>query len=309
MDRILIGYLNDGRRIKHLNYMCKFLSQSTYCHKYTIIILSSEKTTLNICKEIIEKYNIDCVLSTCQSDYMPKIREFVNYALSNKYTHCFKMDNDIILPPHIFDYIYKEIYNLPENIGILLPCLYTSIPSAEYFIQDFLTHEEQSTMYKLFESFRYSGEFKNLNSVYPTKWSLESYFNMVEKMSSPNQGVYKAIHPIRFFKEATIKINEYAIKHRDSFFSPPNTPTLYVPDSPHYFMPQTFIMKTELLKNVFDSGLAYDSYDEVTLNRLIRREGKKIAFIRNCFGIHIAHNGYMTDFMNFEEIVLDRLFE
>ena len=52
MDRILIGYLNDGRRIKHLNYMCKFLSQSTYCHKYTIIILSSEKTTLNICKEI-----------------------------------------------------------------------------------------------------------------------------------------------------------------------------------------------------------------------------------------------------------------
>jgi hypothetical protein len=311
MDRILIGYLNDGRRMKHLNYMCKFLSQSTYCDKYTIIVLSSENTTQVKCKEVIEKYNINYVLSICHNDYMPKIKEFVNYAISNNYTHCFKMDNDIILPSFIFDYIISELPSLSEDVGILLPTLYTSSPSCEYFIEDFLDTDEKEIMYGLFEQYRYTDEFSVINDSYPQKWTLQGYSDMVEKMKNPNNGVYKAIHPIRYSSSITRRMNDYAIKHNNYFFNQEKTPYIYTCDFPYYFMPQTFIMKTELLSKVMDPSLAYDDYDEVTLNRLIRREGKKISFIRNCFGIHIAHNGHMKEenFMEYEEKVLDIFFK
>lgn len=73
-------------------------------------------------------------------------------------------------------------------------------------------------------------------------------------------------------------------------------------------MPQAFLMRTDPFVHVLDPTLKYDGYDEVTLNRLIRREHKKIAFIRNCFGIHIAHNGFTSNFLKYEEEVLNQLF-
>jgi hypothetical protein len=311
MNRILIGYLNDGRRFKHLDYMCKYLSQSNSAKYYTILLLSSSDEINIKCKTILEKYRLDYVIAPAQLHYMPKIGEFVKYALNNEYKYCFKMDNDIILPSFIFDYIMNELPSLSEEIGILLPTLYTSSPSCEYFIEDFLDTKEKEYMYELFEQYRYTDEFAVINHTYPQKWSLQAYSKMVEDMKNPNNGVYKAIHPIRYSSFITRKMNDFAIKYKNCFFTQEKIPYVFVCDFPYYFMPQAFLMKTELLTKVMDPSLVYDGYDEVTLNRLIRREGKKISFIRNCFGIHIAHNGHMKEenFMEYEEKILDIFFE
>ena len=239
---------------------------------------------------------------------MPKIKHFINYAKENNYKYCMKMDNDIILPPHIYDYIYENLSVLSEEIGILFPTLYTSIPSAEYFIEDFLTQNEKDIMYKIFSSFRYSDHFKTLNPVYPSPWNLEKYFDMVENMTKPHGGVFKAVHPIRWCFEATKKINDYAIEKKEQFLHTDKKPYIYVPNKTHYFMPQCYLMKVDLLEKVLDPSLAVDIYDEVTLNRLVRRENKKIAFVRNCFGIHIAHNGHHPWFLDYEIEVLNQMF-
>ena len=309
MNKILIGYLNDGRRYLHLKYLCDFLQKAKYCNEFTILVLSSNNDTSLQCIEILNKYNLQFEIAVFQHEYMPKINEFIKYALLHNFKYCFKMDNDIILPSSIYDFIYTEINILSDDVGIMLPTLYTSIPSSEYFIEDFLNDEEKTSLYKLFEEFKYTNEYNVLNDIYPKQWSLQSYFNMVENMKHPHGGNYKAIHPIRSNPLATQLMNEHAITHKESFFNTSKKPYLYICDTPHYFMPQAFIMTTDLLKEVLDPSLAYDGYDEVTLNNLIRKKGKKISFIRNCFGIHIAHNGYMQNFMEYEKNILNRFFE
>ena len=75
-----------------------------------------------------------------------------------------------------------------------------------------------------------------------------------------------------------------------------------------YFMPQTFLIKTSYYNNILDKSLAYDGYDEVTINNLIRRDKKDIIFIRNALGIHIAHNGHTRNFLEFEILFLNEFF-
>ena len=60
--------------------------------------------------------------------------------------------------------------------------------------------------------------------------------------------------------------------------------------------------------NILDKSLAYDGYDEVTINNLIRRDKKDIIFIRNALGIHIAHNGHTRNFLEFEILFLNEFF-
>jgi len=164
-------------------------------------------------------------------------------------------------------------------------------------------------MYTQFQDFRYSNEYSVINHLYPTPWNLEKYFQMVESITEPHQGVYKAIHPIRYNINATVAMNTIALTNKKFFFSDEKKPYIYTAPKQHYFMPQCFIMRLDLLEKVLDPSLAFDPYDEVSLNRLIRKENKKIAFIRNCFGLHIAHNGFMQDFMEYERSVLSLFFQ
>lgn len=95
-------------------------------------------------------------------------------------------------------------------------------------------------------------------------------------------------------------LNKIMMKYSDTF-NESRECYIYEDINKEYFMPQVFLMKTDVFKNIFDSSLHYDEYDEVTLNRLIKRDNRKVYYIRNSFGVHIAHNGYTHNFLEYEK--------
>lgn len=303
--KILIGMLNDGRRYNHYKYFTKYLEQSKYKDNFHIIILS-HIYNCEFIKPTLE--NIEYIHSGCQ--YMDKINEFIKYAKTNNYKYCFKVDNDIILPPYIFDFIYENISVLDnsEN-GILFPTLTTSLPGFYYFLEDFGNDEIKQKLESMFKTFKYSNEWSILNSFLPNEWSLANYNNFIQNIKEPSEGNYKTIHPIRFYSDSTKELNKFIIEINNSFFNKKKEPYIFIDPLNTYFMPQAFLIKTDLFEKVLDPSLAFDVYDEVTLNRLMKREDKNKLYIRNCFGIHISHNGFMKDFLDYEEKFLQDFFE
>lgn len=211
---ILIGILNDGRRYNHFKYFTKYLEQSKYKDKFKIIILSNvyNKSFLQT------SLNIDFIQTG--SEYMDKIRAFIDYSKVNNYNYCIKVDNDIILPTYVFDFIYENISVLDNtNNGILLPSLTTSIPGFYYFIEDFGNEEIKYKLFSMFQDFKYINEWSVVNSSLPKDWSLENYHSFIENIKEPYGGNYKAIHPIRFYGDSTKELNKYIVEIKDSFFN------------------------------------------------------------------------------------------
>jgi hypothetical protein len=304
-SKILIGMLNDGRRYNHFSYFCKFLSQSQYKDNFKIIILSNKQNSFF--HDIPIKYNLDASFVETGGEYMDKIIKFLSYAKEYNYTYCFKVDNDIILPSHVFDFIYENI-NIIDK-GILLPTLTTSIPSIYFLLEDYGNNEIKEKLFKMFKDFRYTNEWSIINNSLPEEYSYNNYVSFINNLKEPYCGNYKAIHPIRYDVESTRVWNMYVLENKSLFSNKDKQCYLFEDINKCYFMPQAFLMNISLLENVLDKSLAYDSYDEVTLNNLIKREEKQIFYIRNCFGLHIAHNGFMPNFLQYEEEFLSKFFE
>ena len=302
--KILIGMLNDGRRYNHFKYFTKYLEKSKYKDNYQIIVLSqiynSEfiKTSLNL--DFIQTAN----------DYMDKISTFIKYAKDNNYTYCFKVDNDILLPTHIFDFIYENI-NILDNKenGILLPNLTTSLPGFYYFLEDFGNELIKENLESMFKNFKYTNEWESINDSLPNEWTLENYNTFIQNIKEPYGGNYKAIHPIRFYGDSTKEFNKYVLEKKESFFNKLKDCYIYNDKLKTYFMPQAFLIHIDLFEKVLDTSLAFDCYDEVTLNRIMKNENKNILYIRNCFGIHITHNGFTPNFLDYEEEFLHMFFQ
>lgn len=307
-EKILIGYLTDGRRYLSLEKFCNELKDSKYVSNYKMLFLASFNCKNNI-ENILNKTCITYEIIE-QNEYMEKMYTFIQYSQRNKFKYCFKIDNDILIPKKIFDYISENIDTFFEdkNLGILFPVMSSSIPGFYFFMEDFFTTNEIREMYNLFDNYKYQNEWNDMNKFLPYSLTLEKYHEMVENMTSPYNGNYKAIHPIRFSSDILKKYNEILLSKKDFFFNNNLDPYIKIEDNPYYFMPQSFLIKTEFFKNLYDKSLHYDDYDEVSLNNMIRRHDKKIGFIRNCFCIHPIHNGYCQDFLEYEKELINKLY-
>lgn len=144
---ICIGILNDGRiengyRIHQYKLLLYYLSKSKYINNYHVIVLSPSKNS--IFQEIADKYNISFNFIATDTSYMSKIYNLYSYCKNLNYDYILKVDNDIVLPSYIFDFIYENKSCLDtDNSGILLPVLTNSIPSIDYIIEDFFSKEEK----------------------------------------------------------------------------------------------------------------------------------------------------------------------
>jgi hypothetical protein len=302
--KILIGMLNDGRRYNHYKYFTKYLEQSKYKDNFQIIILS------NIYNSEFIKPRLNIEFIQTGSEYMDKIHAFIKYAKEHNYKYCFKVDNDVLLPTYVFDYIYENISVLDnKDNGILLPCLTTSLPGFYYFLEDFCNNEIKDKLIIFFKKYEYTNEWSVLNSSLPKEWSLQEYNSFIQNMKEPHGGNYKAIHPLRFYGDSTKEFNKYVLANKIYFFHKNKDCYIYNDTLKTYFMPQNFLIHIDLFEKVLDPSLAFDCYDEVTLNRIMKIHNKNILYIRNCYGIHISHNGFISNFLEYEEEFLEKFFQ
>ncbi len=233
--------------------------------------------------------NTKVLITEGQHNYTLKIQ-----AISEMdYEYTIKMDEDIFLGPHAWDYFFNNINVLDNDENILLtPALSTGIPTTDYFIDNNFNNIEKQEIYSLFNKSNipdlWGANYQTIrNYLSKNNYSSEGYYNIVKDI----QHHYKGIHPVRVNKRVVEYINNKILEKTNMFLENRNffIETLKYP----YLCNSFFAIKTKTYNKILNDKSLYaplDGFDEVPVNTYRNRTGYKFLTIPNAFGIHILYN-------------------
>lgn len=307
--KLLIFYLSCNERHYTFPNFIRLLNESKYKNEWILFILSHsddyefyENELKNVSIQYVIMANIPLLLN-----YLVKIRTAIKLAEENNIPYMMKCDNDIFITSQTLDYMIDNLSILDGNKHLTLgPTLSSGIPCVEYFINQYLSDDEEEKMkaYFLETSFydRDGVEYSTLNknTLESKSWDKNQFFNDVK--SIPHY--YKGIHPIRINIDAILYLNKCILNNKEKFFNS-NPEGLILDDSSPYLCDSIFCIKTDIYKKIiYDETLYVDPYDEVPLNKYAWKESMNHVFVKNGFGIHIIYNwfpaidGYEKNFVN-----------
>jgi len=307
-----IFYLTNEDRHFTFQHYINLINKSQRKPKWRLLVLThshDQQFYYDILKKTDISYNI--IYIPPHDNYMEKVRFAIQDAEYNKCEYMMKCDNDILLTPQALDYIVDNLNILdnPKNIT-LGPTLTSGIPSAEYFIQSFLTEEQQEIIHKKFleTNFGYVGgldySMLNRHTLGSSKWNKEEFFFDVKYKFNH---YYKGIHPIRVSTDAITYLNNCIIENKDKFFNTDPTGLIYDTSSP-YLCDSIFCIKRETYKSIInDHSLFVDPFDEVPLNKYAWKHECAHVFVENGYAIHPMYN-WTSDHKLYEHIFCERLF-
>jgi hypothetical protein len=255
----------------------------------------------------VKDYKLNIVFEKISGsdNYIQKLKFATTYADINSIEYIMKHDNDHIMSCYMYDFIFENLYvlNNPKNAIFTVP-ITTGIPTLEYFIDDFLTNDEQShirnAFYHTIIPNCYGADYSSLNSKITNAWDYKSFFNQVSELDT----YYKGVHPLRFSVELHNLMTDLVISHATSILSEREF-TLYSSNDTAYFCCGFYCIKTSKLSDIINkTELFVDNYEEVPLNRLIKEDCSNIVFVRNGCAVHSAFNS-IPDFKRIETRILD----
>lgn len=237
--------------------------------------------------------------------YMTKI----NTGIKTNCEYSIKLDEDIFLSVHLWEYFINNLDILNDRKNLFLsPILTTGIPTVDYFIEQFLTPNQQQELYKIFLQTPlpsiWGADYTKLNqhTIQASAWNPETFYNEVEQINHH----YKGVHPVRFSPQAQFKILEYTIQGLDNITKKNDYSTFSVKRP--YFCNSVFGIKTKTWQIILnDSSLFKDEFEEVPLNLYREKNDLNMIFINNGFAIHPSYNTinvFGTDY----KILSDQLF-
>jgi hypothetical protein len=294
--KLTIFYLTDNSRHYTFKHFVDLLKSSNKKYEWSLLILTHSNDKAFYINEL-ENTNIIFDIFNVPSDdnYMVKVKLAIEYAEKNNTPYLMKCDNDIFITSQTLDYMIDNLSILDNSNHLTLgPTLSSGIPGVEYFIQDYLSADEMSTLEnKFLETSFYNRDgaiYDNLNvfTINSSKWDKNSFFEGVKIMNHH----YKGIHPIRINYDAIHYLNTCILNNKDKFFKSMPT-SLILNDSSPYLCDSIFCIRTDVYKKIiYDSSLFVDAYDEVPLNKYAWNNSMNHVFVKNGFGIHILYNWY-----------------
>lgn len=306
---ICIVYLGSDRRHKYFEYFAKTLSNMKNKNNIVLLVLTNS-FDCEFYDTILKKNNLNNNLNNFiiqviegERNYMDKIQYSISFAEKHSIPYIMKHDNDIIMSSYLYDYMIDNLYllNDPKNM-IITPTLTNGIPSLEYFIDDFLSYNEQKEVRDEFYKFTFGdlwgADCSSLNTLNTNKWNYNLFYNSISKLSTH----YKGIHPLRFSEDIHKLLNKYVIKYKNELMSKRDYILYYDNNSP-YICNNIFCIKTNKYKEIIENNsLFVDNYDEVPISKQINIEKANIVFIRNAAAIHAAYNSISNE--QIEEYIL-----
>lgn len=265
----------------------------------------------------LAKSGISVTLVGLHTDtYLDKVR--MAHQSTHKYT-C-KWDDDIYVNRDVWNYMIanRHIVDTPE-ISMLTPCLSNGMPSVDMFVEDFLNEEETEFAHKQFISDNIPPDIFGCNyeAVYDfikntSQWDGKAYWTKVsENDPTHNRSglpwfytIVKGVHPARF----SYDFNMFLAKHAESNLDKlRRSPDLYL-DTTYptpYLCDNLFISTTQFY--IDSQELFFDHWDEGQVNMLSQKRGQNIAYVRNCYGIHMAY-GCTQRQKDIEKYYIDNVF-
>ena len=211
-----------------------------------------------------------------------------------------KMDDDILMSHHVWEFILNNLDRICDKHPVIAPIFTNGIPSADMFVDDFLSQEDRKTAHNYFlTEYINAGEWGlnftdiNTNIGKMSVWSGEEYWDMVTNVDTewdvrPLPWYYymvRGVHPSRYSRDYNIFIADKIVENREKFFSKQDykLETYIAP----YFCNNLFFCRTEFWRESFK--LFNDGWDEGQLTLKMNLENSSPLYIRNGFAIHMAY--------------------
>jgi hypothetical protein len=211
-----------------------------------------------------------------------------------------KWDDDVFINRYVWNFMIENVNQLDNsNISVIAPTLSNGMPSVELFIKDFLTQSETKHVHSIFIKDNIDANIFgcNYHSILEyisnlTSWDGDAYWELMDKHDptiSRNVPWYykiaKGVHPARFSYDYNMFVANHAIQNsniilqkQDYYLDQYITP---------YFCNNLFIANRDFYLNA--QKLFFDNWDEGQLTMYAMQQQKSPAYIRNCYGIHMAY--------------------
>jgi hypothetical protein len=222
-------------------------------------------------------------------DYIKKIR----LSVSTECEYSCKMDEDVLISNHTWDYIIENIEELNnKEILFISPIISNGIPSVDMFVSDFVEDETlKNEFYSLFKGTHipnmWGANFSTLNihTIGSKIWNPDNFYNEVNRI----RHFYRGIHPVRISYESNYKLMDVITKNLGKIFHKQEY-SLFNIKRPYYCNSFYFI-RTEVWRGIVnDPSLFRDVFDEVPLNLYKDKHNLNMCFVKNGYCIHMSYN-------------------
>lgn len=292
--KLVIFYLTSSDRHFTFPHYVKFLNESEKKNEWEIIILTHHDDE-SFYKSQLEDKNINYNIFRFDdhNNYMVKANFALNYAKQNSIPYMMKCDNDLFFRGRTLDYMIDNLHMLDDDKNLTLgPCLSSGIPCVEYFMDDYLSKQEQTTLKNKFLETEFEDIWgasyihHNKYTRGATSWDGHAFFADVTK----NTHHYKGIHPIRVNLDAINYLNDCIIANPKPFYENKDLSLIRDTTAP-YLCNSVYCIKTSNYDKIInDSSLYVDCFDEVPLNKYAWKTSAAHLFVRHGYGIHMHYN-------------------
>jgi hypothetical protein len=311
MENLLIFYLTSNDRPFVFEKFVGELMKSKYLTNLKLLVVNSSND-FEYYRKTLEGTNINYELSTIpcpQSNYLPKVRFAISYAIQNNFKYILKYDSDVLIPTYTLNFMLENLNVLDDETNLTLgPSMTTGIPTIETFINSFLTEDEARQVRQEFKKCVFQlqpsiMDYRPMNkySIESDVWDYNQYYNGLNSYMDSLQDFgngrtidgyskfYRGIHPIRhgFGNEL---LNEFIIRKREHFFSEKQC-TIVEDNLCKQLVAMCFLIKTSTYDRILNKeNLTIDGCDEVPINRFGWQNNVKHLIIDNGYAIHITYN-------------------
>lgn len=299
------------QELLQINLFCSKISRFDFTKKMVDEILKiKDKTKIKLCiygelnninlwKDYFTtnkpSFNIE-LICFADSHYPSK----VSHAHKTTYEYSCKMDDDILMSHHVWEFILDNLDKISKKHPVIAPIFTNGIPSADMFVDDFLSEEDRKIAHKYFlteyiDENEWGLNFSNINKNISLmkRWCGKEYWRMVTDVNTewdtrPLPWYYymvRGVHPARYSRDYNIFIADKIIENKNKFFEKQNY-RLETYEAP-YFCNNLFFCRTEFWKESFK--LFSDGWDEGQLTLKMDLEKSSPLYIRNGFAIHMAY--------------------
>lgn len=224
----------------------------------------------------------------------------VSFAHKSLSPYSCKMDDDVLMSHHVWDFVYENLDKINDKNPIIVPLFTNGIPSADLFVQDFLTEEDIRAARKYFltdsvADTEWGLDYSNINKEISTwsEWDDAKYWDFVARVdtgwSSRSVPWYyymvRGVHPARYSRDYNIFIADKISQDKEKFFRK-NNYRLETYKAP-YVCNNLFFSKTEFWRSTY--SLFNDGWDEGQLTLQMDLDKSAPLYIRNGFAIHMAY--------------------
>ena len=221
------------------------------------------------------------------SNYMKKI----DLAKTLPYEYTIKYDEDVLMGPQAWNYLFQAVNMLDDKDLALFPALSNGIPTVDFFIEHNLNSNQRARIKTLMSNAKipdgiWGVDVSGINDLLSNSgYDRTTFYAEVSKIRHH----YKGINPIRSDWATQKYMNDVVIENFDMFFENRNFETKRIIKP--YFCNSFFAIRTKRWKEALDDMSLYkDSFDEVPLNLYREREGLYNLVVVNTFAIHCQYN-------------------